>query len=256
MISALYTKLPDNTEFQLRSALEKGLTNGTGGANIFFRADDIGAPGKQFSQLIELFKRHKLPLCLAVVPTWLTTTRFDTLQSLTGKHDSQWCWHQHGWLHINHEIEGKKQEFGSARPATEQIQDLENGKKRLSTLMGNSFSPFFTPPWNRCSIDTLHGLHTMGFKAVSRSIHAKPISPPKLPDLQINIDLHTRKETEPELSFHKLLQELEQGIISGTGGVMIHHQRMNKSAMDFLDLLLKTVASLPAIRPLLFQELI
>lgn len=256
MISALYTDLPGNTEQQLRSVFEKGLADGTGAARIFFRADDIGAPGTQFSQLIELFKRHRLPLCLAVVPTWLTTTRFDTLQSLTGKHDSQWCWHQHGWLHRNHEREGKKQEFGSARPVAEQTGDLEKGRQRLGAIMGNSFSPFFTPPWNRCSIETLHGLHSMGFQAVSRSVNAKPISPSNLPDLQVNIDLHTRKETEPDLSFNALLQELEQGIRYGTGGVMIHHQRMNKTALTFLDLLLKTVASFPTIRPLRFQELV
>ena len=256
MISALYTNLPDNTEQLLKGALEKGLTDGTGDAKIFFRADDIGAPGQQFSQLIELFKRHRLPLCLAVVPTWLTTARFDTLHSLTGKHDSQWCWHQHGWLHRNHETEGKKQEFGSARPAAEQISDLEKGRKRLGAIMGKSFSPFFTPPWNRCSIDTLHGLHNMAFQAVSRSINARPISPSNLPDLQVNIDLHTRKETDPDLSFNNLLRELEQGISNGTGGIMIHHQRMNKTALTFLDLLLETVASFPTIRPLRFQELL
>jgi Uncharacterized protein conserved in bacteria (DUF2334) len=256
MISALYTNLPGNTEQLVKWALEKGLKEGKGDAKIFFRADDIGAPGKQFSQLIELFKKHRIPLCLAVVPTWLTAARFDTLHSLTGKYDSQWCWHQHGWLHRNHETEGKKQEFGSSRPATEQKSDLEKGRKRLNALMGNSFSPFFTPPWNRCSIDTLHGLQSMGFEAVSRSANAKPISPSNLPDLQVNIDLHTRKETEPDLSFNNLLQELEQGMRSTTGGIMIHHQRMNKTAVDFLDLLLKTVASFPTIHPVRFQELI
>jgi hypothetical protein len=256
MISALYTKLPDNTEQLLKRALAKGLADGTGDAKIFFRADDIGAPGKQFSQLIELFKKHRLPLCLAVVPTWLTTARFATLHSLTGKHDSQWCWHQHGWLHRSHETEGKKQEFGSARPAAEQIRDLEKGRKRLGILMGNSFAPFFTPPWNRCSIDTLQGLESMGFQAVSRSVNARPISPANLPDFQVNIDLHTRKETEAGISFNKLLQELEQGISSSTGGIMIHHQRMNKTAFIFLDLLLETIASFPTIHPVRFQELL
>lgn len=256
MISALYTNLPNNTEQLLKHALEKGLTNGTGNARVFFRADDIGAPGKHSCQLIELFKKHRLPLCLAVVPTWLTTTRFDTLQTLAGKHDSQWCWHQHGWLHRNHEKEGKKQEFGSARSAEEQIRDLEKGKNRLNAIMGDSFSPFFTPPWNRCSIDTLHGLQDLGFHAVSRSLNAKPTCPSHLPDLQVNIDLHTRKETESELSLNNLLQEIEQGICCGTAGVMIHHQRMNTTEFTFLDLLLGTIASLPTIRPLRFQELL
>ncbi|WP_153304872.1 polysaccharide deacetylase family protein [Desulfocapsa sulfexigens] len=256
MISALYTNLPDNTEQLLKNALEKGLAHGSGEAKIFFRADDIGVPGKQFSHLAELFIKHRLPLCLAVVPTWLTATRFITLQSLTKTNSSQWCWHQHGWLHRNHETKGKKQEFGPARSVTEQIEDLKNGKNRLETLLEDNFSPFFTPPWNRCSLDTLKGLQHLGFKAVSRSIGAKPVCPHGLPDLQVNIDLHTRKEVEPEISFNTLLQELERGISSGTGGVMIHHQRMDTTAFEFLDLFLKTITSFPAIHPLLFRELI
>lgn len=256
MISALYTDLPHNTKQQLAHAFEKGLSNGTGKANIFFRADDIGAPGKQFDQLIKLFKKHNPPLCLAVVPTWLTPSRFTALQSLTGNNGSQWCWHQHGWLHRNHETEGKKQEFGPARPASSQIHDLKRGRDRLRSLMGNNFAPFFTPPWNRCSIDTLNGLKSLGFKAVSRSKNAKPVSSPILPDLQINIDLHTRKETDPETSLNNLLKEIEQGLSTGTGGVMIHHQLMNREAFQFLDLFFETVLSFPSIKPLLFEDLL
>ncbi|MCK5070043.1 MAG: polysaccharide deacetylase family protein [Desulfocapsa sp.] len=256
MTSALYKKLPHNTKQQLTHAFEKGLSNGTGTANIFFRADDIGAPGKQFDQLIELFQKNGLPLCLAVVPTWLTPTRFTTLQSLTGEKSLQWCWHQHGWLHRNHETEGKKQEFGPARPASSQILDLKRGRDRLRSLMGNNFAPFFTPPWNRCSIDSLNGLESLGFKAVSRSKNAKPVSSSILPDLQINIDLHTRKETDPETSLNNLLKEIEQGLATGTGGVMIHHQLMNREAFQFLNLFFETILSFPSIKPLLFEDLL
>ena len=256
MISALYQNLPENSGVLLERAIAQGLANGTGEAKVFFRADDIGVPGKQCSKLIETFKNNKMPLCLAVVPTWLTTARFDHLRQLTGKKSSQWCWHQHGWLHRNHETTGKKQEFGSGRPAKEQIRDLANGKDRLLSIMGNSFSPFFTPPWNRCSVDTLHGLHNLGFQAVSRSTNAKPVSPPELPDIQINIDLHTRKETDPKLCLNNLLKEVEHSISSGCGGIMIHHQRMNQSSFDFLELLLAIINSIPHLHPETFHELI
>lgn len=256
MASALYKNLPDNTEQLLKRSIERGLAKGTGEAKIFFRADDIGVPGKQFSQLIKLFQDHKLPLCMAVVPTWLTTARFSTLQRLTGKETSQWCWHQHGWLHRNHETEGKKQEFGPGRPATEQLRDLKNGQERLTDIMGKTFSPFFTPPWNRCSIDTLQGLKDFGFQAVSRSLNAKPVTLSNLPDLQINIDLHTRKESDPERSSQNLLLELEQGISSGTGGIMIHHQRMNQANFVFLKLLLQAITNNLSLHPLRFQEML
>ena len=255
MISSLYKKLPQDTEQQLRHAIERGLENGQGEAEIFFRADDIGVPGKQFSQLIQLFLDHHLPLCLAVVPTWLTTERFQILQKVTGKDSSQWCWHQHGWLHRNHESSGKKQEFGPGRPPEKQLEDLNKGKERLFNIMGDSFAPFFTPPWNRCSLETLQGLQDLNFLAVSRSLRAQPVSPPDLPDLQVNIDLHTRKESDPEISLKTLLKELEQGIAKGRGGIMIHHQRMNQTAFAFLALLLTIIASRPQLHPVRFQEI-
>lgn len=254
-ISALYNNLPYDTKQRLQKAIDRGLTNGTGTAQVFFRADDIGVPGKQFSQLIKLFRDHNLPLCLAVVPTWLTDSRFQSLQNLTGQNTTQWCWHQHGWLHKNHETSGKKQEFGPGRPGAVQVQDLIKGKKRLTAIMTESFSPYFTPPWNRCSSDTLQGLAKLKFKGVSRSLKAKPLPPPGLPDLQINTDLHTRKENDPEKSFASLLKEFESGMQGGQSGIMIHHQRMNQYAFDFFSILLQLIASHPKLFPVRFQEL-
>jgi peptidoglycan/xylan/chitin deacetylase (PgdA/CDA1 family) len=256
MLSSLYKKTPHNAEKKLREAIAQGLANGTGQAQIFFRADDIGIPGQQFSKLIQLFRKYKLPLCLAVVPTWITEDRSTVLLDTTGKTTSQWCWHQHGWLHRNYEMVGKKQEFGPARSGKDQIADLRKGKERLSTILGANFSPFFTPPWNRCSQDTLEGLHKLAFHAVSRSANAKPMPPANLLDIQINIDLHTRKEAHPEKCFKDLLTEITEGIIYETGGIMIHHQRMNQAAFDFLDLLLHTIHTEPKLHPVLFQELL
>ena len=256
MLSSLYKKLPSNTEVMLQTAIAKGLDQGSGQANIFFRADDIGVPGQQFSKLTQLFRKYKLPLCLAVVPTWITEDRFTTLLIETGLEQKQWCWHQHGWLHRNYETNGKKQEFGPGRSAKKQVNDLQKGKERLQKILGNNFSPFFTPPWNRCSSDTLNGLKLLNFQAVSRSRNARPTPPAGLTDIQINIDLHTRKEPDPEKCFTELLTEISEGIAAGRGGIMIHHQRMNQTAFDFLDLLLQILRSDSRLHPLLFQELL
>ncbi len=253
--SSLYQHLPHDSAYQVKTAVEKGLARGNGEATIFFRADDIGVPGKQFSQLINLFNIHKLPLCLAVVPTWLTDSRFQSLQSLTGPSSSQWCWHQHGWCHKNHEANGKKQEFGPYRPAVRQVADLLKGKNRLEKIMAKTFFPSFTPPWNRCTIDTLNGLRELGFSAVSRSNNASPAPPAGLPDYQVNIDLHTRKEDHPQLAFNTLLLEIEQSISSGTAGIMIHHQRMDEAAVAFLEILLRTVAGTHSLHPVQFIDL-
>jgi hypothetical protein len=190
-----------------------------------------------------------------VVPTWITKNRFANLLEQAGKKNTQWCWHQHGWLHKNHETKGKKQEFGPERTASAQVSDLKKGQLRLQQILGNEFSPFFTPPWNRCSQETLNGLQQLGFTAISRSKNAKPPSPLHFPDIQINIDLHTRKEPEPKKRLHNLLTELTQEVSNGTAGIMIHHQRMDRAAFDFLALILFIIRQEPKLHSVLFQDL-
>ena len=79
---------------------------------FFFRADDIGVPGKRLFRLLDMFLECQTPLCLAVVPSWLSRQRWDIIQKTDQNAPELWCWHQHGWRHVTHEIQGKKQEFG------------------------------------------------------------------------------------------------------------------------------------------------
>ena len=108
---------------------------------VYFRADDIGVPGAKFFRMMELFSNHRIPLSLAVVPAWLTAQRWNALQNPGGRFSSLWCWHQHGWRHINHEYKGRKQEFPAGKdddpPVVEKQKDnnghaedegLNNGK--------------------------------------------------------------------------------------------------------------------------------
>ena len=76
---------------------------------IFFRDDDVAVPGRQFTQLRELFFKLRLPLNLAIVPAWLTRVRWQRILPSKQSAADLWCWHQHGWRHKNHESRGKKQ---------------------------------------------------------------------------------------------------------------------------------------------------
>jgi len=116
--------------------------------------------------------------------------------------------------------------------------DLLRGRDRLVERMGADFFPAFTPPWNRCSRDCLAMLAENGYKAISRSRGARPEAPSDLPDICIDVDLHTRKEDDAEKAWAGIRTEFAQGIRSGRCGVMIHHQRMTDSAFGFLDDLL------------------
>jgi peptidoglycan/xylan/chitin deacetylase (PgdA/CDA1 family) len=211
--------------------------------DVFFRADDVAVPSDPCRRMLGLFRRHGVPLHLAVTPAWLTEARWAILKEWAGS-DDLWCWHQHGWRHVNHQRRGKKGEFGDDRDREDKAADLASGRARLQAIMGESFSPVFTPPWNRFDAETADLLLGAGYVAVSRSDGAqrKVPLPSLLPDIPVNVDLHTRREADPAEGLDALLHEFEAGVRSGRVGVMLHHQRMNDAAFVFLDRCLAAVA--------------
>lgn len=256
--SPLYRQqLPNTIEQQINDAIEKGVSSADDTPiQLFFRADDIGVPSASFTELIQLFQKHQMPLCLATVPSWLTSSRFQKLEGITGHDTTQWCWHQHGRLHKNYETVGKKQEFGPARDYNRLLEHLDKGKTRLELILADRFIPFFTPPWNRCSMDAIRALEHLGFIGLSRSTGAQPESTPLLPDIQVNVDLHTRKENNPEKELEDILSEIEQSLATGRTGIMLHHQRMNKSAFLFLDFILSGLQRHSSIKSMRLQDFI
>lgn len=208
-------------------------------ALVFFRADDVAVPSKSFTRLMELFIRYRTPLSLGVVPAWLSAPRWRYLRGFEQKGSTLWCWHQHGWRHQNHEITGKKQEFGPNRTRLEIENDLVQGRRRLENQMGRDFFPVFTPPWNRCGLSTLILLKKLGYHAVSRHAGSQPPTPDQLPDFRVNVDLHTRKDRNPRAGWEGLFNDLKNAIMSGSCGIMIHHQRMNEAAFNFLEALIE-----------------
>lgn len=253
--SSLYLTEIRNLEKKLTRTIDRGLADGDGKAKVFFRADDIGVPSQMFAKMVYVFQNHRIPLCLAVVPGWLTEQRHTALKEITGK-SSLFCWHQHGWIHKNHEISGKKQEFGESRSKNELLHDLQRGKSKLSRLLGDEFCQVFTPPWNRCGQAALNIIEELGFRAISRSLGANPEVPAGFLDFQINVDLHTRKEEDPASSLTLLLAELQRALGIGTAGIMLHHQRMNGRALFFLNRLLCHLSSSKNIQTVHFQDLL
>jgi len=254
-VSSLYQIEPAEIIRRMRAAIAGVVTNApAGGAMpIFFRADDIGVISGNFLDMLAVFEKHRLPLCLAVVPTWLTAARWQALGDGTDTASPLWCWHQHGWKHANHETEGKKFEFGAARPDHAVKHDLLRGKTRLEEVVGASFSPFFTPPWNRCSQYTLEMLAPLGFHGISRS-RGEQRQPAPLPDIFINVDLHTRRESDPAASLDALCGEIDTAAGDGHIGVMLHHQRMNDRALAVLDGFLETITAEPRLLPAGFHD--
>ena len=221
---------------------------------ILFRADDIGVLSAPFSAMMRLFDHYQVPLCLAVVPTWLTRRRWDAIGEQIDTGSTLWCWHQHGWNHANHESSGKKNEFGPTRTAIALEGDIRKGRDRLVQLIGKDFIPFFTPPWNRCSKEAVQACKNLGFRGISRSRGEQKV-PAILPDFYINVDLHTRKEADQATALEGLCCEFRQASQDRWIGVMIHHQRMNDKAVHLLDRLLEFITGNPRFVPVNFGEL-
>ncbi len=257
-ISSLWYVLPSDIEEHVTHCFnilynDKHLQNPT---PIFFRADDIAVPSQSFFRMIDLFCKYEVPLALAVVPTWLTENRFEKLKSVTDKKPHLWCWHQHGWRHQNHEKQNKKSEFGESRHTSDIRQDIKHGCERLNRILKNDFTKIFTPPWNRCSGRTLTILSEIGFKAISRSETNLPITESDLPDIYVNIDLHTIKESKSKAAWNQFFKILDQAIKNNYCGFMIHHQRMNDNAFIFLEILLKCIIKHKLLNILHFNEII
>ena len=252
--TTLATRTPMVRE-RLRLAIAEGLAKSKERPRIFFRADDIGYPSKGFTELVSIFTQYRLPLCLAMVPVWTTPERVTELAAIMELDSPQWVLHQHGYAHKNHQLTGKKAEFGSAREAAALSRDLQRGRWRLEKYLEKSFFPVFTPPWNRCTATTLRLLIDHGYHGVSRNLGAHPESQ-SLPDLQISVDLHTRREPSLDQKVEGILKEIEESLASGVCGIMIHHQRMNRWAFAFLELLMVELTSTRAVVFTQFQELL
>ena len=256
-VSSIWHRLPSDIVAKIERCVVAGYEQKTAGgdAHIFFRADDIAVPGKQFAHLLKIFSQFRVPLCLAVVPAWLTRPRWLALKRVARNAGSRWCWHQHGWRHINHEIKGKKQEFGPLRCRADLEHDIKCGRQHLENLLGKSFFPVFTPPWNRCDQKALDVLKNLRYAAVSRSRGSRPPPPKGLANFDVNVDLHTRKEKTPAAGWDNLFNELLHAIASGRCGIMIQHQRMNQAAFDFLEILLKTLVGNSELKLVQFKDL-
>lgn len=217
-------------------------------AQVFFRADDIAIPSGNQHRLLQLFSHFEVPLCAAMVPAWMNESRWESIcVNVQDKHHL-FSWHQHGWVHTNHETTGKKHEFGPGSTADRKRRDISRGRDKLERILGRQFLPVFTPPWNRMDLETLHILKDLGFAAISRYSHAKPPTLTGLPDFPASVDLHTRKEATPQESLDSFLRELEASLSHGTVGFMLHHQRMSQNAFSFLEELLPRLGHQPGLR--------
>jgi hypothetical protein len=213
---------------------------------FFLRDDDAGWADRRLFALADLVAARGLPLDLAVIPTAVDRlAAAELVNRIDGGADLGL--HQHGFTHANHEPEGRKCEFGSARTRTDQRRDISAGRRALAERFGSRVDAIFTPPWNRCTRETGEVLAELGFEVLSRESRAEPLAVAGLRELPVAIDWFAKRKGK-RLEPLELGELLARAIASpGPVGVMFHHAVMDASERDGAAQLLDLLATHPAV---------
>ncbi len=216
---------------------------------IFFRDDDIDEDEESLIRLLDLFLAHGAPLNLAIIPDLLSEATVKRLHTRELWIPESLGLIQHGWKHVNHELEGRKCEFGISRSLADKFNDIARGKSRLEEAFGPRFYPAFTPPWNRCTQDTFGVLDELGFVVLSKDREKEPAQGHRFQEISTTLDLYRWKDG----ATLKPADEIVPTLISqlwelDTVGILLHHKVMDVTALTFLDQLLSELRRCPQIR--------
>jgi len=221
--------------------LFKALNEAPMPVEFFFRDDDAGWRDDRLFLLLDLFEHHSIPVDLAVIPAELKKELASELRRRAGRMPRLLAFHQHGWIHVNHEVAGRKCEFGPSRSADKQYLDLAMGKKQLEELL-DCADGIFTPPWNRCTAATAECLVELGFEVLSRDATAARLNHAGLAEIPVQVDWFAKRHGE-RLSFQSLGKQIAKLSASGGRvGIMLHHAVMDPAELVRLAQLLALLA--------------
>jgi len=228
----------------VRSSLDARMSPAT----IFFRDDDAGWDDERLGLLIDCFEAAGLPLDLAVIPAVLSDSLAATLLLRRATSRARLGLHQHGWAHTNHEVVGRKCEFGTARPLTALQEDLQHGQQMLHAAFGHALDPIFTPPWNRCTPDLGRPLLDLGYTVLSRDATAPRLGLTELRECPVTVDWSARRRGVKR-SPVEVAAALAMALASDhPAGVLFHHAVMDDEARAMAGQLLRLLARHPSAR--------
>ncbi|MDC4206937.1 MAG: glycosyltransferase (plasmid) [Candidatus Manganitrophus sp.] len=226
------------------------------GIDLFLRDDDIDNDEETLQYLFDITLARHVPLNLEIIPGALTDAGIKLLDHHKHLHPTLFELNQHGWLHLNHEKEGRKCEFGISRNFDQQWEDISGGKTLLEKIFGDKFYPVFTPPWNRCTEETFKVLDRLGFRVFSKDKGDRLVTGFGFKEISTTLDLYRWKGKPSLKSPEEIVESLTfQMRETGPIGILLHHQVMSDEAFAFLDALLGTLCQYPNIRFHTFQSL-
>ena len=221
--------------------------------NVFFRDDDVDEDEATLRRLLDIFAQRNVPVILGVIPATLTEAGIQLLAQFSASIEIV----QHGWQHVNHELSGRKCEFGSSRSFAEQLDDIACGQARMNEAFDDNWFPAFIPPWNRCTAQTYQALDQLGFRVLSQlRSDAAPITGFSFQEISVTLDLYRWKGGATLKPQEEILQTLAQQFAQPQPiGIMLHHKIMNDEAFFFLEQLLDELRQASAIRFHTFESL-
>lgn len=213
--------------------------------HFFFRDDDAGWENTKLLRMLDRFAQHAIPIDLAVIPASVDKSLADELLSRWQDNPDILGLHQHGFSHTNHEPTGRKCEFGKSRTKHQQNADLTEGKAHLQAYFGVAIDPFFTPPWNRCTPETVACLEELDFTLLSRDITATKFESPRLRQVPIHIDWSRIIKQSPN-PLVELGNTLSQNLaVNELTGIMLHHADMGNEELGPLTELIAMLSKHP-----------
>lgn len=236
--------------------LRRTLDAAASSVDFFFRDDDAGWCDERLFTLLDLFERHRLPIDVAAVPCAVTASLATELRARVAAVPERLAVHQHGFVHLNHEAEGRKCEFGPSRSREQQQQEIEEGRRLLAEVQGLGGSDIFTPPWNRCTGATGEALRAAGYRVLSRDATARPLGVAGLYELPVRVDWFARRKGV-RLGLEELGASLAEAAGDATSpvGVMFHHELMDDDELRRAGELLALLSAHPRSRCRLMSSL-
>ena len=197
---------------------------------FWLRDDDAVQPSPALEELLRLCADHQAPATLAVIPAHV---RPDLAAALPASVRVA----LHGWAPENHAGPGeKKQELGAHRPASQVLEELAQGLRRLRDLFPDHLINLLVPPWNRIAPGVIAGLPGIGIRALSAFGKVTTGNLAVLnPDID-PIDWHgTRSLHDPDRLWHDLTQAVMRAIDQDRPiGILTHHLDHDAAIWDFL----------------------
>jgi hypothetical protein len=208
---------------------------------FWWRDDDAIEPTPALSRLVAISTDLNLPLHLAVIPKYATSTLGKQLSSTNLIIPVV-----HGWAHVSHAPEGQKNaEFGTPRSIEDCAHDAISGLHSMIDLFGDKLKPMFVPPWNRINPDLGEHLVAIGYDTISTYAPRKTqYAVPNLEQINTHLDPiawhQGRSLIAPETLVEqivKLMQDRRLGHTDNTEplGFLTHHLVHDEAIWDFTE---------------------